>query len=188
MSPYLLLAEGGNAFMQTVDTIAKTFGVDWAHLIAQIISFSLVAFLLYKFAYQRVLATLEERRQRIAESLANADKIKQELLSTEEQRQEILTKANEQANRLIEEARAAAGQVRERETQRAIAAAEEIISKAREAAELDHARMLAELKRELGHLVVITAAIVTGKTLTPEDQRRLVEETIRQLVALRNED
>ncbi len=183
MSSYLLFAAaGGNAFTDTVNDIAQRFGVDWPHLIAQIISFSIVAFLLYKFAYQRVLATLEERRQRIAEGLANADKIKQELEQAEVKRQEILAQANEQANRLIEEARNAAAQVRERETQRAIAAAEEIINKAREAADLDHARMLADLKRELGHLVVSTAAMVTGKVLTQDDQRRLVEETNRQLV------
>lgn len=177
------MAAGGNAFTDTVNGIARTFAVDWAHLIAQIISFSIVAFLLHKFAYQRVLAVLEERRQRIAEGLANAERIKQELQQTEVTRQEILAQANEQGNRLIEEARAAAAQVRERETQRAIAVAEEIIAKAREAAELDHERMLAELKREVGRLVVSTAALVIGKVLTPEDQRRLVEESNRQLVA-----
>ena len=52
--------------------IARTFGVDWPHLIAQIISFSIVCALLYKFAYRRVLAMLEERRQEIAEGLANS--------------------------------------------------------------------------------------------------------------------
>ena len=63
----------------------------------------------------------------------------------------------------------------------AIAAAEQIIAKAREAAAQDHAKMLAELKREVGRLVVQTTATVTGKVLTPEDQRRLAEETQKQL-------
>jgi len=67
--------------------------------------------------------------------------------------------------------------IKEQETQKAIAAAESIIAKAREAAEQDHARMLAELKREVGRLVIQTTATVTGKILTPEDQRRLAEET-----------
>ena len=84
---------------------------------------------------------------------------------------------------MIEEARAAAARVQEQETQKAIAAAEQIIVKAREAAAQDHDRMLAELKREVGRLVVQTTATVTGKILTPEDQRRLAEETARQLAA-----
>ncbi len=83
----------------------------------------------------------------------------------------------------MSEARAAAARVREVETQKAIAAAEQIVVKAREAAAQDHARMLAELKREVGRLVVQTTATVTGKILTPEDQKRLAEETEKQLTA-----
>src|SRR6266481_5295238 len=169
--------------MDQIEQVARTFGVDWPHLIAQIFSFSIVCALLYKFAYKRVLTILEERRQRIAEGLANAEKIKAELARAEAQRQEVLTQANAQATKLIEEARAAAARVQEQETQKAIAAAEQIISKAREAAAQDHARMLAELKREVGRLVVQTTATVTGKILTPEDQRRLAEETARTVAA-----
>jgi F-type H+-transporting ATPase subunit b len=167
--------------MDQIKDIAKTFGVDWPHLISQIISFSIVCALLYFFAYKRVLAMLEERRQRIAEGLANAEKIKAELARAESQRLEILSQANNQATKLIEEARKAAAKVQEQETQKAIAAAEQVIAKAREAAAADHARMLAELRREVGRLVVQTTAAVTGKVLTNEDQRRLAEETARQV-------
>ena len=51
------------------------------------------------------------------------------------------------------------------------------------ASALDHARMLTELKREVGKLVVQTTSRVTGKVLTPEDQKRLAEETTKQLAA-----
>ena len=170
-------------FAGMIGDTARDFGVDGPHLIAQIISFSIVCALLYKFAYQRVLAMLELRRKEIAEGLANADKIKAEVARVETDRQEAMVKANAQAMKLIEEARAAAAQVQERETQKAIAAAEQIIAKAREAAAQDHVRMLAELKREVGRLVVQTTAAVTGKILTPEDQRRLAEETVKQVTA-----
>ncbi|MEI7808671.1 MAG: ATP synthase F0 subunit B, partial [Verrucomicrobiota bacterium] len=63
----------------------------------------------------------------------------------------------------------------------AIAAAEQIIAKAREAAAQDHAKMLADLKREVGRLVVQTTTTVTGKILTTDDQKRLAEETQKQL-------
>lgn len=162
---------------------AKAFGVDWPHLISQILSFGIVAYALHRWAYKPILQVLEERRQHIAESLANAERIKEELAKTEAARKEILEKTNAQANRLIEEARAAAARVQEQETQKAVAAAEQIIAKAHEAANADHARMLAELKREVGKLVVQTTLKVTGKVLTIEDQQRLVEDTNRQLAA-----
>ena len=85
--------------------------------------------------------------------------------------------------KFIEEARAAAARVQEQETKKAIAAAEQIMVKAREAAAQDHDRMLAELKREVGRLVVQATTTVTGKILTPEDQRRLAEETAKQIAA-----
>ena len=74
------------------------------------------------------------------------------------------------------------GSRRERNN-KATAAAEEIIVRAREATAQDHARMLAELKREVGRLVVETTSAVTGKILTTEDERRLAEETEKQLAA-----
>jgi F-type H+-transporting ATPase subunit b len=166
-----------------IQHIARTFGVDWSHLIAQIVSFCIVCLLLYRFAYRPVLKMLEERRQQIAQGLANTESIKAELARTEAQRQEVMAEANTQATRLIEEARAAAARVQEQETQKAIAAAEQIIVRAREAAAQDQARMLAELKREVGRLVVQTAATVIGRILTAEDQRRLAEETTKQMAA-----
>jgi F-type H+-transporting ATPase subunit b len=164
-----------------IEQIARTFGVDWPHLIAQIISFSVVCLLLYKFAYKNILQMLDERRQLIAESLANSEKIKAELARTEAQRQELMAQANVQANQFIEEARRAAARLQEQETRKALAAAEAIMVNARASAVQDHDRMLAELKQEVGRLVVQTTSVVTGKILTSEDQRRLAEETAMQL-------
>ena len=166
-----------------VAQIARTFGVDWQHLVAQIISFSIVCAVLYKFAYKRILAMLELRREQIRQGIANAEKIKAELDKTETQRQEVLAQAHTQGATFIEEARAAAARVQQEETKKAIAAAEQIMAKAREAAAQDHDQMLAELKREIGKLVVEATTTVTGKILTAEDQRRLAEETSKQIMA-----
>jgi F-type H+-transporting ATPase subunit b len=176
-----LFAAAGLA--DTARETARTFGLTWPHFIAQCISFSIVAFILHRYAYKPILQVLEDRRQRIAEGLANAEKIRRELAQTEASRKEVLAQANDQAVKLIEEARAVAAKVQEQETQKAIAAAEQIIAKAREAALADHARMLAELKREVGQLVVQAAARVTGKILTLEDQKRLADETNQQIAA-----
>jgi F-type H+-transporting ATPase subunit b len=181
MNALFLLAEADSGGQ--VEQIARTFGVDWSLLIAQIISFSIVCLLLHRFAYKPILKMLEDRRQQIAQGIANTEKIKAELAQTEIQRQEIMVKADAQATKVIEEAHTAAARVKEQETQKAIVAAEQIISKSRESAAQEHARMLAELKREVGRLVVHATAKITGKVLTPDDQKRLAEETSKQLAA-----
>lgn len=175
-------AQSGGLGEMAAET-GRAFGFNTSLFISQVISFVIVALLLKKFAYGPILKVLLERRERIEEGLKNAEKIKSELASTEAARLEILNKANAQANKLIEEARAAAAKVQETETQKAIAQAEQIITKAREAAEADRARMSAELRKEIGALVVKATSQVTGKILTMDDQQRLVAETNKQIAA-----
>jgi F-type H+-transporting ATPase subunit b len=164
-----------------IEQIAATFGVDWPHLIAQIISFGIVCAVLYFAAYTPILRTLEARRQQIAAGLANAEKIKTELARIEAGRQEVLQMAAAEGKALIEEARAAAARVQAEETRKAIDGAEQILARARETTERERAGMLAELRREVGRLVVQTTAAVTGKVLTTDDHLRLAEETARHL-------
>ena len=173
------IAQGGGPLGE----VARTFGVDWPHLAAQTISFGIVCVVLYLLAYKPILRMLEARRQQIAAGLANAEKIKAELARIEVDRHDILTKAGSDGKALVEEARLAAARVRAEEARKATQEAEQILARAREAAARDHARMLAELKREVGRLVVQTTASVTGKVLTPDDHRRLAEETARQLTS-----
>jgi F-type H+-transporting ATPase subunit b len=171
--------EGGGR----LEEIALTFGVDWPHLAAQIISFAIVCAVLYALAYKPILAMLAARRQQIASGLANAEKIRAELLRIERERRDVLTKAEAEGKQMIEEARTAAARLRAEETRQAMKAAEQVLISAREAAGRERARMLAELKHEVGRLVVRTTASVTGKILTAEDHARLAEETARQLAA-----
>ena len=164
-----------------VGQIARTFGVDWVHLGAQMISFGIVCGVLYALAYKPILRILEARRQQIAGGLANAEKIKAALARIEVERQDVLTQAGAEGKQLIDEARAAAARVQAEETRKAIAAAEQILVRAHETAALERAKMLAEIRREVGRLVILTTASVTGKILTADDHRRLAEETATQL-------
>ena len=172
-----------DSFGDMVKQTGETFGFDTKIFLSQVISFIIVALVLKRFAYKPILAILEERRQRIAEGLLNAEKIKQQLAEAEQRHAEILAKANAQAQKMIDEARESAGHVAERKEREAIAAAEQIIAKAREATVIEHEKTMADLKRELGRLVVDTTAKVTGKVLTSEDQRRLQEEASRQIAS-----
>ncbi|PYX73621.1 MAG: ATP synthase F0 subunit B [Acidobacteria bacterium] len=164
-----------------IQQIANTFGVDWPHLAAQIISFSIVCFLLHRFAYKPVLGMLDQRRQQIAQGVADQKQIRVELEQTGSERLRIMQQADAKATQIIEEAHAAAARLLEKETQKAIAVAEQVIEKAKEAALLEHERMLAELRREVGILVIQATASITRKMLTPEDQRLMAEETVTQL-------
>src|SRR5213592_3247250 len=177
----LIIAASSGGVTDILRETADTFGWNWKLFLSQVISFCIVAFLLRRFAYKPILAVLEDRRRKIEEGQLNAEKIRKELAEAEKRYQEIVAKANADAQRMIDEARESSSHLAERKQQEAITAAEQILAKAKEAAALEHERQMQTLKRELGRLVIDTTAKVTGKVLTPEDQRRLQEEAARQV-------
>lgn len=163
--------------------IFDTFGVSWGKFIAQIILFLIVYGILKKYAFGPILEVLNERRRRIEEGQHNAEKIKKQLAEAELRYQEALRKANEDATKLIEEARASSDAHTQKQIQQAIKDAEGIIAKAQETIGQERHKMVAEVKKEMVSLVVHTTAKVVGKVLSPEDQKRLSEETSKQLAA-----
>jgi F-type H+-transporting ATPase subunit b len=177
----MMIAAAAGGFNDMLRDTAETFGWNPRLFFSQVISFVIVALLLRRFAYKPILNVLEERRRTIEEGQLNAEKIKRQLDEAEKRYSEILAKANAEAQRMIDEARESSAHLAERKQQEAIAAAEQIIAKAREASAIEHERTMDSLKQELGRLVVDTTAKVTGKVLTLEDQQRLQEEAVSQL-------
>ena len=178
MTSPLFLAAGN-----PITEITTAFGVDWPKFGSQVALFLMVAFALKKWAYGPIQIVLEERREKIAEGLANAEKTRKELANAQTKASEILTQASQQATKMIEETRQAAARISEQEAQKAVAAANDIIAKAKLANEAELARMKGELRKEFGRLVVGAAAKASGKVLTADDQRRLADEANQQLAA-----
>jgi len=169
--------------MNPAENIAQTFGVYWPNLIAQVVLFVVVYLILQKYAFRSVVDMFEERRRRIEEGQLNAEKIKQQLAEAQRRYEDILAKASAEAQRLMDEVRMSGDKLAEKKRQDAIAEAEQIIQKANEEIVLERDRVMAELKHQLGRLVVDATTKVTGKVLTPADQQRLNEETARQVAA-----
>ena len=161
--------------------ILDNLGIDFPKIIAQIIIFGIVYLILSKYAFGPVTALLEQRRTRIAAGEANLDQIRLNLASSEAQAAAALAKANADAARIIKEASDAAASIAEQKKQDAVAEAQSIIAKAKEATELERARVMAELKRDFGRLVIDTTSKVTGKTLSSEDHARLNQEALAQI-------
>lgn len=161
--------------------ILDTFGLTWAKFLSQVIIVLIVYFVLAKYAFGPVLGMLEARRKRIADGEENLKKIQDELAKAEEKVQAMLDEANNDADRLITEARDSAEVVRTEKTQEAIKEAQQIIEKAREASRIEHEAAMSELKRDFGRLVIDATSKVTGKVLDDEDQQRINKETAGQV-------
>jgi F-type H+-transporting ATPase subunit b len=164
-----------------VETIKTTFGLNTPFFIAQVINFFLVVFVLKKFAFGPIQKMLEQRRARIAEGEEKLKRIEKQLADSEATTAAAIAKANEEAVRLINEAKEGAHAFSEQKAQEAIAQAQQILAKAEAAAKADRDRLSADLKREFGRLVAATTAQVTGKVLSADDQKRINEDALAKV-------
>jgi len=163
------------------EIIQKSFDLGGWYFVAQVINFFIVIWVLKKFAFGPIQTMLEQRRARIAEGEEKIKRIEQQLAESAQTTAAAIAKANEEAVRLIDEARQGATAFTEQKAQEAIAQAQQILAKAETAAKADRDRLALELKREFGRLVTATTARVTGKVLTADDQKRINEDALAQV-------
>ena len=187
LSSLLVLAEApGHAAAAAAhdDGITKIFhdfGVSVPLISAQVLSFSIVAFALWKFAFKPVLATLDERQHKIESGLKYAEEMKAKLEAAQQESAALLKKASADASRLIEEARKSAKEFVDRQTQEATAKANELHTKAQQAIELEHKKMLADARGEITRLVIVTTERVLAKKLSDADRAAYNEAATREL-------
>ena len=163
------------------EIIQKSFHFGGWYFVAQVINFFLVVWVLKRFAFGPIQTMLEQRRNRIAEGEEKLKQIEKQLAESAQNTAAAIAKANEEAVRLINEAKQGATAFTEQKAQEAIAQAHQILAKAETAAKADRDRLSAELKREFGRLVATTTAQVTGKVLTADDQQRINEDALAQI-------
>jgi len=161
--------------------ITKTFGLNLPFFLAQLLNFVLVIIVLKKFAFGPIGKILGERRERIVAAEEKVKLIEKQLAESEIATAAAIAKANEDATRLINEAKESSAVLTAQKTQEAIASAQQILTKAEAAAQAERAAIKAELKAEFGRLVAATTSQVTGKVLTADDQKRINEDALAKV-------
>ncbi len=164
-----------------ITMITDKFGVSVHTLTAQIVNFCLVAFVLYYFAVKPISNTLEERQQKISDGLQYAEEMKTQLAEAERERTEKVKQAAIDAQKILAEAREQSKEMIEVKTQEAAAQAEAIIRKASEATELEHQKMLADVRQEVARLVVATSSKVLSRDLSDTEKSTFSESAAKEL-------
>ena len=187
MSFYLVLAEAASAHGEApsgITKITEEFGLSVPYILAQILSFSIVAFVLWKFAFKPVLATLDERQNKIASGLKYADEMQAKLAAAQQENAALLKKAQFEATRIVEEARKTAKDFLDKQTQEASAKANDVLTKAQQAIELEHKKMLADARQEIARLVVATTERVLAKKLSDADRASYNDAAAKELTSV----
>jgi len=167
-----------------ITKIVQDFGLSWPFFLAQVLNFLIVAFILWKFAFKPVLATLDERQQKIASGLKYAEEMKSKLEAVQEESVASSKRSQAEASKVIDEARKAAKEFLDKQTQEASVKAGEILAKAQQVIELEKKKMLGEARTEIARLVVETTQRVLSKELSEADRSRYNESAAKELTSL----
>ena len=150
-------------------------------MIWTLIAFLAALFILRKYAWPAITEALDKRQRAIEESIETAERARTESAALLEEYRARLREARAQAEEIIARARKA-GEVSEREAvEGARAKREELLEQTRRDIEAETRRAIQEIRSEVADLTILATEKVTRKTLTEEDQRRLVEEALREL-------
>ncbi len=161
--------------------ILNQFGVKPILLAAQVVNFLILLFILKKFMYKPLLKVLETRKQKIADSLKNAEEIEKRLVETNEKMDLMIAKASDEAQKIIEESKKETALYLEETKVRGEKLSAEIIKKGQESLSLEREKIESDIRLNLSELVAIALQKVTGKTLSGKDEKDMIEREIKKL-------
>lgn len=185
MLPTLLAAAETRAVEHAASGgLAEQFGLSVNYVAMQVVSFAILAFVLYRWGIKPVLATMDERQHKIESGLKYAEEMKAKLEQANQHSEDILRKAGLEAQAIVNDARKTAKELADRQTQDTAAQTAAMLAKAQQAIELEHAKMVAEVRGEIARLVTLTAGKVLSKELSAEEKSRYTQTATRELTGV----
>jgi len=160
-------------------------GINLPGLLTQLISFSVLVFVLYKFLYGPITNMLDQRAERIKESLEAADRARSEAASSAETVEKELANARQEGQRLIADAQEAARRAGEQIEQRSRQQAEEIIARAESEIAQQRDAAIEELRREFAGLAVLAAERVVERELDAARHQELIDAVLEEGLSAR---
>jgi F-type H+-transporting ATPase subunit b len=155
----------------------------WEELIVGALAFAILFYFMWKWVLPRLNTLLEERRQKIQGEMERAESARSEADSLLADYRVQLAQARDEGNRIIEEARKTADQLRRDMQAKASEEADATVVRAQEEIRAERDRVFQELRGQVGDIAVELAARVVGQSLDKAAHERLIDEYIDQVAA-----
>jgi F-type H+-transporting ATPase subunit b len=163
----------------------ETLGIHFPSLAIYLVNFLLVLLLLYLFAYKPILRLMDQRAERIRESLEAADTARQEAASSQEAIQEQVTEARREGQRIMDQARGASERFRTEEMDKARQEAEAFVERAKEDIARERDTALQEVRASFGDLAITAAERVIRSSLDRQAHEELINQVLEEGESLR---
>ncbi|MEX0763100.1 MAG: F0F1 ATP synthase subunit B [Dehalococcoidia bacterium] len=155
-------------------------GINLSGLLTQLASFLILFTILYLLLYKPIIRMLDQRSDRIKESLEAANRAREEAASSAEQVEREMINARQEGQKLIAEAREAAGRFREQEESRAQAQVEEMLNRARAAIERERDSAIEEVRQQFATLAITAAERVVERSLDAKAHAELIDRVLAE--------
>jgi F-type H+-transporting ATPase subunit b len=146
-----------------------------------VLTFLIVLFVLRRFAFGRIQALIDQRRERIRDALDAADKAREEARELRELTAREREEARADRDRILEDTRRQAQQQFERSRREAEEDLKRRLDENQKTLEAENRKFREQIRRDVVELTLLAAEKVTGKALDADDQRRLIDETIDEV-------
>ena len=163
----------------------ETLGIHFPSLAIYLVNFLLVLLLLYLFAYKPILRLMDQRADRIRESLEAADTARQEAASSQEAIQEQITEARREGQRIMDQAREASERFRTEEMDKARQEAEAFVERAKNDIARERDTALQEVRASFGDLAITAAERVIRSSLDRQAHEELINQVLEEGESLR---
>ncbi|MBI3486414.1 F0F1 ATP synthase subunit B [Candidatus Daviesbacteria bacterium] len=161
--------------------ILQSFGIQPLLLAAQIVNFLVLLFILKRFLYKPILKVLADRKEKIAESLKNAEEIEKRLLQIGIDREKKLKEASLEATKMLEDATKTGDQIIKESHNKAALDIKKLVEKAETQMKQDREKMNQEVKQHLADLLVLSFEKLADKVLSEKDQKEMIRKSIEEI-------
>lgn len=162
-----------------MEELVKTFHIDIKLIIAQLVNFAIVLFVLYKFAYGPMMKMMNERTNKIEKGLKDAEDSQKKLAEITEKEKEVLVEARKQAQEIVAKAEAAASKTKDEIIAESKQQAQKILDDTAKKIEQEKNQMLAEVKTQVAELVVAATGKIIDEKMDSDKDRELITNAIK---------
>ena len=161
-----------------MNSLISTFNIEWQLVLAQLVNFAIVLYVLYRFAYGPILNLMTERTEKIDKGLKDAESAGKKLTEITEKEKEVLVEARKQAQEIVTKAEAVAVKNKEEIVVAAKEQSEKILADAEKKIELEKNKMMQEVKGQIAELVVAATGKVIGEKMDREKDKELIAKVL----------
>ena len=164
-----------------MDELVKTFHIDWKLLIAQVVNFAIVLGVLWYFALKPLMKVMNKRSQDIEKSLKDAKEIEKKLAEADQTKEKTILETKQQVQIIMEKTAKEADKLRESKLKETRQEMERLAERTKADLVAEKEKMIQEAKQEVADLVVVASSKIIGKNLDNEANKKIIEETVKQV-------